>query len=335
MITAAIVGLGWWGQNLVDSVRASSAIRFSLAHTRTEASVSAYCAERGLRWVGDLEMILRDPAIQAVVFATPHSTHTDQIARAAAAGKHVFVEKPFALTVAEAEASLNAAERAGIVLGVGFNRRFHPSMRLMKQAMRDRLGTIATLSGEQTALHGLALTPEAWRAQATESPGGAMTAIGVHLIDGMIDLNGPIQEVFARVSRRAATVADDTTDILLRFRNGASGHVFCSTAAAPNYRFAVYGTGGLAEVLGHPMTTFRLVPSVTGTTQAAHRATGAPEVTETPEFNMLTAELEAFAVSIETATPFPTRLSDILHGVHVFEAILRSAASGQPETVGG
>ena len=335
MITAAIVGLGWWGQNLVDSVRASSAIRFTLAHTRTEATVAAYCADRGLRWVDDLDKILRDPTIQAVVFATPHSTHTDQIARAAAAGKHVFVEKPFALKVAEAEASLSAAERAGIVLGVGFNRRFHPSMRLMKQAIRERLGTIATLSGEQTALHGLALTPDAWRAQVTESPGGAMTAIGVHLIDGMIDLNGPVQEVYATVSRRAATAADDTTDILLRFANGASGHVFCSTAATPNYRFAVYGTGGFTEILGHSMATYRLIPAVSGTTQAAHRATGSPEVTETPGFNMLTAELEAFAAAITTGTPFPTPLPEILHGVHVFEAILRSAASGHTERVGG
>ncbi len=335
MITAAIVGLGWWGQSLVNSVQGSQAIRFTLAHTRNPAPVAAYCADRGLTWVPDLDTILRDPTIQAVVFATPHSTHTDQVARAAAAGKHVFVEKPFALTLADAHASVAAADRAGIVLGVGFNRRFHPSMALLKRAVRERLGTVVTLSGEQTATHGLSLTPEAWRAQTSESPGGAMTAIGVHLIDGMIDLNGPIQEVFARVSRRAATAADDTTDILLRFANGASGHVFCSTAATPNYRMAAYGTGGFAEILGHPMATFRLVPSAGGATQAAHRATGAVEETETPGFNMLTAELEAFATAIATGQPFPTPLSEILHGVAVFEAILRSARSGRSEVVIG
>ncbi len=329
MIRAAIVGLGWWGRNLADSVQASTTIRFTTAHTRTQATVADYCTERGLRWVGDLETILRDPSIDAVVFATPHSTHADQIARAAAAGKHVFVEKPFALSVREAEASLNAAERAGIVLGVGFNRRFHPSMALLKTAMQDRLGTIATISAEQTALHGLALTEDAWRAQATESPGGAMTAIGVHLIDGMIDLNGPIREVFAQVSRRAATLADDTTDILLRFANGASGHVFCSTAATPNYRMAVYGTGGFAEILGHPMATFRLIPALVG----EHRATGKPEVTETLDFNMLSAELEAFAAAIEAGRPFPTPLTEILHGVEVFEAILRSASTNRPQQI--
>jgi predicted dehydrogenase len=329
MIRAAIVGLGWWGRNLVDSVRGSAVIRFDTAHTRTAGPVVGYCAERGLRWVDDLATILRDPAIDAVVLATPHSTHAEQIGRVAAAGKHVFVEKPFALTLADAHASVAAAARAGIVLGVGFNRRFHPSMALLKAAIRDRLGTIATISAEQTALHGLALTRDAWRAQVTESPGGAMTAIGVHLIDGMIDLNGPIQEVFCRVSRRAAPYADDTTDILLRFANGTSGHVFCSTAATPNYRMAVYGTGGFAEVLGHPMALFRLIPAVAG----EHRATGAPEVTQTPGFNMLTAELEAFAAAISTGRPFPTPLSEVLHGVAVFEAILRSAGTDRPETI--
>ncbi len=331
MINAAIVGLGWWGQNLVNSVRDSRAIRISVAHTRTEASAAAFCAQAGLRWVGALDQILRDPAIEAVVFATPHSQHTGQIAAAAAAGKHVFVEKPFALSVADAHASIAAARTAGIVLGVGFNRRFHPSMLRLKQAIRSgRMGTLVSLGAEQTALHGLALTAEAWRAQAEEAPGGAMTAIGVHLVDGMIDLNGPIAEVFSRVHRRAATFADDTTDILLRFVNGVSGHIFCSTAATPHYRMAAYGTGGFAEILGHPMATFRLVPAIAG----EHRVTAPPEVTGTDGFNMLTAELEAFAAAITGDAPFPTPLTEILHGVAVFEAILASAAAGRPVAVG-
>ena len=330
MIHAAILGLGWWGQNLVNSVRNSASIRFSVAHTRNAATSAAFCDQAGLRWVDNFETILRDPAIDAVVLATPHSQHTDQIRRAAVAGKAIFVEKPFALTVEDARSALQACDRAGVALGVGFNRRFHPSMGHLRQAIRSgRLGTIVTVSAEQTALHGLALTAEAWRAQPSEAPGGAMTAIGVHLIDGMIDLQGRIQEVYCRVSRRAAVHADDTTDILLRFANGASGHVFCSTTATPNYRMAVYGTGGFAEVLGHPMITYRLIPAVDG----QHRTTAPPEVTETPGFNMLTAELEAFAAAAAGTTPFPTPLTEVLHGVAVFEAILRSAASGRTEPV--
>ena len=330
MINAAIVGLGRWGRNLVNSTAESTSLRFTTAHSRTRQTAESFCREKSLSWAVDLDDILQDRAIDAVVFATPHSQHADQVCRAAAAGKHVFVEKPFALTLAEADRMLNAAARADSVLAVGFNRRFSPSMARLRDAVRGgQLGSIISISAEQTALHGLTLTGTAWRAQPGEAPGGAMTAIGVHLVDGMIDLLGPITSVFARVNRHAATYADDTTDVLLTFRSGAAGHIFCSTVATPHYRMAVYGTGGFAEILGHQMGTYRFSAALPGEAFGA----AVPEVIETKGFNMLTAELEAFAASIVAGTPFPTPLADIRHGVAVFEAIVRSAESGQPETI--
>jgi predicted dehydrogenase len=330
MIRAAIVGLGRWGRNLVNSVRGSDAIRFTAAHTRTRATTAGFCADAGLRWVASLDAILADPDIDAVVFATPHTQHTEQVIRTARAGKHVFMEKPFSLSLAAAVQAKEAADKAGIVLAVGFNRRFHPSMGLLRDAVTSgRLGTLVTISAEQTALHGIGMGPDAWRARPEEAPAGAMTAIGVHLVDGMIDLFGPVRQVYAEVARRAAPLADDTTDIMLRFASGASGHIFCSTAATPHYRMAVYGTQGFAEVLGHQMTTFRLIPAG----QDGLHGTGSAEVTETAGFNMLTAELEAFAASIATGRPFPTRLDQIMHGVAVFEAVAASAERGRAVAV--
>jgi predicted dehydrogenase len=331
MIRAAIVGLGWWGQNLTNSVRGSEAIRFTTAHTRTQPTAAAFCTEAGLRWVSSLDAILADDAIDAVVFATPHTQHPEQVIRAAAAGKHVFVEKPFSLSVAEARRAKDAADKAGIVLAVGFNRRFHPSMGLLRDAVTSgRLGTLVTIVAEQTALHGITMAPDAWRARADEAPAGAMTAIGVHLVDGMIDLFGPIQQVYAQVARQAAPLADDTTDVIVKFENGASGHIFCSTAATPHFRMAVYGTEGFAEILGHPMASFRLVPAAGGGVHGA----GTPEATETAGFDMLNAELEAFAACIAAQRPFPTPLDHIMHGVAVFEAVATSAVEGRPVTVG-
>jgi predicted dehydrogenase len=225
---------------------------------------------------------------------------------------------------------LDAAARAGIVLAVGFNRRFSPSMTRLRNAVRSgQLGSVVTVSAEQTALHGLTLTEAAWRAQPAESPGGAMTPIGVHLVDGMIDLVGPIESVFAKVNRHASTLADDTTDVLLTFKSGATGHIFCSTVAVPHYRMAVYGTGGFAEILGHQMGTYRFTAALHGEAFGAAE----PEVFETKGFNLLTAELESFAASIEAGTRFATPLADIRHGVAVFEAIVRSAESGIAEAV--
>jgi predicted dehydrogenase len=83
MIRAAIVGLGRWGQNLVNSVRDTETVRFTTAHTRNQATASAFCAAAGLRWVGSLDTILNDAAIDAVVFATPHTLHSQQVIRAA------------------------------------------------------------------------------------------------------------------------------------------------------------------------------------------------------------------------------------------------------------
>lgn len=328
MIRAAIVGLGRWGQNLVRSVRdQADTIRFTTAQTRHHAPVEAFCRTHGLRWVGDLDAVLADPALDAVVFATPHTGHAQQVQRAAAAGKAVFVEKPFTLTVADAVATIAAADRAGITLAVGFNRRFHPSMGHLRSAVRDgRLGTIVTVTAEQTATWGLQLQPGAWRADPREAPAGAMTGIGVHLIDGMIDLLGPIHAVSAQVARRAAPQGgDDTTGVMLSFANGATGHLFCSMVAAPHYRMAVYGTRGLGEVMSHTMQTFRLSP----VTDPAAFATGEPEVIETPGFNMLTAELLEFARCVAERRAFSTPLSQVLHGVAVFEAVERAAASGE------
>ena len=112
MIRAAIVGLGWWGRNLVNSVaRGSEAIRFITAHTRHATTAAAFCRGSRAALGRHLEAILADPTIDAVVFATPHTQHVDQVIRASAAGKHVFVEKPFSLSVAEAKRAMAASGR--------------------------------------------------------------------------------------------------------------------------------------------------------------------------------------------------------------------------------
>src|SRR6266536_949428 len=129
MIKAAIVGVGRWGRALVASVQGKSDdIRFLLAHTRTRAPAEEFCRRHGLRLVDSYEQVLSDPDIDAVVLATPHSLHQRQIIAAAAAGKHIHVEKPITLDRVSADAAAAAARKAGVVLAVGYCRRFHPSV---------------------------------------------------------------------------------------------------------------------------------------------------------------------------------------------------------------
>ena len=119
MINAAVVGLGRWGQTLVDSLgEGSDAIRFARAVARTPSKVEDYAAAKGMELGSDYDDVLSDAGIDAVVLATPHSIHCAQIVAAAAAGKHVFCEKPLTLNAAAAETAIRAVDKAGVIVRV-------------------------------------------------------------------------------------------------------------------------------------------------------------------------------------------------------------------------
>jgi len=334
MIRAAILGLGRWGRSLVNSVQGASAdIQFVAAHTRTRASAEEFCREKGLRFVDTYDQILADPAIDAVVLATPHSRHAEQIAQAAAAGKHVFVEKPMTLDLASAQSSVEAARKAGIMLAVGFNRRFHPSIvEIRNRKAAGRLGAIVAMVGQHTTSTQSFIATDNWRADPDEAPAGALTAVGVHLMDHMIEFGGKIRTVHCVTGVHGAGPADDTTTILFMFESGATASIFCSVATATNFSFAVYGTKGLAEVSGAALQNFRFVP--TSDRPPTGPITAPPgEHLDFTGFDMLNAEMTAFARAIMDKKPYPVPLAEVLHGMAAFDAVVRSAATKQPVRV--
>ncbi len=334
MIRAAIVGIGRWGRTLVGAVQGqSAAFRFTAGHTRTPARAVAFCAEHGIALKDSLDAILADPEIDAIVFATPHSEHGPQVERAAASGKHVFMEKPFTLDRASAARALDAVARAGVVLGVAYPRRFHPAMQELKARIGDgRLGTIAHCSAEQNGPAGLFMDPASWRAEASEAPAGGMTAMGVHNLDAMIDLFGRIEEVYATSLRRGiAYDAEDTTSVMFGFANGMSATLLSTLVTAVTYRFAVFGTKGCAELLT-PEFDFRFSPVPSGPPTGRNVA-AEPEIIHNRGFNGILAELEAFAAAIRGEAPYPIPAEEVLHGVAAFEAIIRSAATHRPVRV--
>lgn len=334
MINAAIVGMGWWGKTLVDAVQGKSAlIRFTAGHNRTRAKAEAYAKEKGITLHDDVAGILADPKIDAVVYAARHTERAGQIEQTVAAGKHVFVEKPFALDLRGAERALEAVKRAGVALGIGYQRRFHPSTEELRRRIRDgRLGTISQCVGESTAPAGLMLPGESWRTNAVEAPAGGMTALGVHALDAMIEFFGPAAEVYCTNSRRASQVIDDTTTALISHRSGVSSTIICSMVTAVNYRLAVYGTAGCAEVLKPTLETFRFVPTPQARMSGQPTVTE-PEVIETTGFDAVRAELEAFARAAGGGAAYPNTPEQIRDVVAAFEAIVQSAAAHRPITV--
>jgi len=249
-IRAAIVGLGRWGRALVTSMQGKGAeLSFVRGHTRTRASAQDFCRAHGVPLVDSYEQILADPEIDAVVLATPHSLHESQIVAAAAAGKHIHVEKPITLDRATADRAIAAARNAGVVLAVGYCRRFHPSVVEVRQRLAQGwLGRVVAMVAQHTTSTAQFIAPDNWRAAPEEAPGGALTAVGVHALDHMIEFAGRVRDVRCVTTRAIPSLSDDTTTVMLRFESGATGLIFCSVATATNFSFTLYGSKGLAEI---------------------------------------------------------------------------------------
>ena len=340
MMNAAIVGLGWWGKTLVEAVQQSSdEIRFVAGTTRTKtAEVQAFADSQKFELADNYEALLMNPKVNAVVLATPHSMHAQQVIDAAAHKKHVFCEKPFALTKESAQEAVNAAQRAGVTLALGYNRRFHPEMTKLRDRIRSGdLGIIEHVEATMTFPNALLLKPEAWRANRQETPCGALTPMGVHAIDGMIDLCGPIDHVFAQSFRRAVTIdSDDTTSVLFRMKEGMSGYLGTLAATGPGFSFQVFGSKGWVRLEG--------MTHVAGASSEERRTRlfgtckfqpikGPAETWEAERLDVTRASLEAFAEAARGGRRYPIPTEEMVHGVAVTEAIVCSAASGKVEKV--
>lgn len=335
MIRAAIVGLGWWGKTQVEAVQDSDKIKFVACTTRSRSDEAVAFAEQyDLEFKENFEAILADPNIDAVVLVTPNSQHVPQTLAAVKAGKHVFCEKPFSLDGAGAQEAVDAAAAAGVTLGVGYSRRFHPEMSSLKEKINNGdLGTILHIEATMTFPNALYLKPGAWRADTSETPCGGLTPMGVHAIDGMIDMVGEIDEVYAQSFRRAIEVeADDTTSILFRMKDGCSGYLGTMTATGGGFNFQVYGSKGFVKLEG--MTHIAGAPSEERRMKLFSNCTfkpvkGPAEVWAAAEFDVVNAALEGFAVAAEGGTPYLISPAEMVHGAAVTEAIVKSAEAHQ------
>jgi predicted dehydrogenase len=295
-----MVGLGRWGRSLMASVAdKSERIRFAKAVDDAPGFAE----------------VLKDAAIQAVVLATPHSLHREQVIAAARAGKHVFCEKPFALTAADARAMIEACNRAGVSLAVGHNRRFWPAMQALKRIVEEgRLGRLLHIEGHNSNENSNRVTG-GWRTLPEESPGGGFTGAGLHALDAMMMICGPVRRVRAQLLKFRADIPPlDAMAALYEFENGASGTLATVRATPFYWRVHAFGDQGSAEVLGETELILRLSGK-------------AAEIISLEPVDSLRAELEAFAGAAEGHAPYPISQEQMLATVSAFEATVRALES--------
>jgi predicted dehydrogenase len=330
MIRAAIVGLGTWGQHLVAAVQGKSdAIRFVAGTTRTPGKAAEFCARNGIRTANTYEALLKDPTIDAVVLATPHSAHSEQVIAAARAGKHVFVEKPLGLSREDSERAVAACTEHRVTLAVGYNWRFQPALQEIRHMLEDgRLGKLLHIEGNFCGPSAYRFQREHWRQDRDEVPAGGMTGRGVHVVDAMLYLAGHIDSVVAQSHRLVQDFgADDTTSMLFRFRSGATGYLGTVIATAETWRMQVFGSKGWAEVgdVEH-LPTWALKACFLDAANLTVKQK--PRLVQYESISTERAELEHFALAAQEKRPLAIRGGDEVHNVAVLEAIVGSAQHG-------
>ncbi|MEK6710327.1 MAG: Gfo/Idh/MocA family oxidoreductase, partial [Nitrospinota bacterium] len=212
-------------------------------YSRTGSNRAAFGAEFGGQPASALDELRRDDEVEGVLISTPHSTHRDLIEQAASAGKHVFVEKPLALTVEEGRRAIQAARRAGVVLSVGHHRRrLGATRRLRRMIDAGELGLVHQLEGQVynwNAQRGRA----GWQDDPGEWPAGGLMGRGVHIVDNFLYLAGPVRRAAAFSKKLlGASALDDATVIALEHESGPLGYIGVSMVVPWRIGTAAYGT---------------------------------------------------------------------------------------------
>jgi predicted dehydrogenase len=326
----AIVGLGWWGSTLVSTLLDSDVIRPVLGVDTDPARRDAVEA-LGVRVTDSFEAALADPEVEAVLLATPHFLHGEQVVAVAKAGKHVFSEKPFTVTSAEAKAALDAAREAGVKVGIGHERRFEPPVEEMKRLLETgELGTPLVFEGNFSQDKFLSLPPDSWRLSAELAPVGPLSATGIHMVDLAIGFLGEPKEVWARLGTLATGFGNgDTLTITIGFASGATASISAVLSTPFIARACLMGSKGWYEIrdLSHPEN------STGWETRFEHR--GSDRIDKLyPAFSGVKENLERFGKAIRGGKDYPIGMTDIQHNVDAFEAIVRSAHSGRIEQIG-
>jgi predicted dehydrogenase len=251
------VGFGIVGAGLVAAVHATALSRIPGVRVAAVAGSSPgseradrLAGDHGARVVADLDELLADPGVDAVTICTPHPLHAEQAIAAARAGRHVVVEKPMALTTAESDAMIAAAERAGVVLSVISQRRWYPAVRRVKAAIdegrigRPALGIVEVLGWRGPEYYAM----DAWRGTLAGEGGGVLVNQAVHQLDLACWFLGEAVEVdgwTANVNHPEIEV-EDTAVAMVRFTSGAFGSVVASNSQRPGLhaRVHVHGTNG-------------------------------------------------------------------------------------------
>lgn len=324
-VRIAFVGLGWWSNMLAEAAKASERIAVVTCLSRSADKRDAFIKQFGGTTKDTFDDVIGDPTIDAIVLTTPNSTHAAQCLAAAAQGKHIFIEKPMALTVFDCRRIIAETESAGVVLATGQNKRRMPMFRKAYDMVKaGAVGTISLIEANSSSETGFKTTPAQWRWFRNESPGGPLTTHTIHHADFFNHLIGLPKRVTG-FSRKigGAMEADDVVNACLEFETGALGYLGGSFMSPVRKYVNLFGTEG-----------FIFIDEDAGALSYKKRGAAAFDVVgawdpKEQQRASLREELDEFAACIQNRTRPETGGREGMQAVAVIEAIVRSSDSGK------
>lgn len=317
-VRLALFGPGGFGYERARAMHTCSLVDFVACYSPIEAERLACESEFGARAEKSEDQIWDDPAIDGVVLSTPNQLHWQQARQAASSGKHVFVEKPLAPSVAGALQIVETCDTAGVILMVGHNARRRTRIRTMKRFLEaGSLGQPLVAEANNSHAGGLSIQPDDWRWSRANCPGGPLSQLGVHHADTLQYLMGPVARVSAWQRRLAvAAEIDDITTTLLEFENGTLGYIGAHYAV-PDIRY-VFILGTQANVRWDRALGM-IFESERGREQIPIE-----------EVDTIQEEIDEFARCITSGEPPEVGGHEGLAAVAVIEAAVLSSQRGRP-----
>jgi predicted dehydrogenase len=243
-LRVAVLGIGWWSDVLTDACKRSNLFDIATCYTRSPDKRAAFATKYKCAQAESYEQILSDPSIEAIVNTTPNNAHLETTRAAATAGKHVFLDKPIANTVAEGLEIARVCEKAGVVLALGYQRRRESHFRWIKNEIdAGRFGKLVQAEGNISRDRLGQFDLSSWRFQAAGMPGGVMLQIGIHYVDVLEMLMGPVKLVSGMANQLVLPGDNpDVANLILEHENGALSNLTASYASASEYYMMnVYG----------------------------------------------------------------------------------------------
>jgi predicted dehydrogenase len=324
MIRIGVIGLGWWGKQIVTCLADSPRFKVVAVCDVDHNMAAPWAAERNLDLTRDYRDLLKPSDIDAIAVVTPHALHEEMAIAVLSAGKQLFCEKPLALTEASAERILAANAKAGGVIGIGHERRYEPAMEEMRRLLEaGKLGRVLHMDANVSHNNFRNMDSSNWRRDPKHAPAGAWTALGIHLGDMFVSLAGKPVRVTARTASQIfPPPAEDFVSAEIDFASGARGRITCLSTPPFYGRFTLIGDQGWVEVQEggnvdkeQPSSFVHAGPD------------GTREVRSFKPINTVRLNFEAWADAVEGRAPYRFSVEQLLANIRILDGVTRSADS--------